>query len=69
LSGKSMSADKVKRIDLQITVNDTVQPLHSVTFLCDEVDKGGTVYREAMKKARHWHALVDVLIKRADIGA
>lgn len=64
LSGKKLSADKVKRIDLHITVNDTIRPIHTVTFLNLETNKGGILYTQAIKKAQHWHALVDVLIKQ-----
>ncbi len=66
LSGKSVAADKVKRIELIITVYDTVKPLHILTFLDIENNKGGFVHKEAMNKTRHWHAMVDVLIKQAD---
>ncbi|MEI7834052.1 MAG: hypothetical protein WCJ56_12755 [bacterium] len=66
LSGKTVSADKVRRIEVLITVNDTAQPLHSLTFLDIETSKGGFVYNESIKHARHLHALIDVLIKQAD---
>lgn len=67
LSGKTKTSGKVKRIDLRITVNDTQNPLHDVNFLNVETKQDGIVYQGAMKTARHWHGLVEVLIKRADM--
>lgn len=54
LSGKTKTSGKVKKFALRLTVNDTKNPLHDVNFLYQ-----GT-------QARHWHGLVEVLIKRAD---
>lgn len=66
LSGKTKTSGKVKRIDLRITVNDTQSPLHDVNFLNVETKQDGFIYQGAMKAARHWHGLVEVLIRRAD---
>ncbi|HLP97781.1 MAG TPA: SHOCT domain-containing protein [Sideroxyarcus sp.] len=66
LSGNTKTSGKVKRIDLRITVNDTQAPLHDVNFMNLETKSDGIIYQSAMKTARHWHGLVEVLIKRAD---
>ena len=66
LSGKTKSSNKIKRIDLRLIVNDTKNPIHDVNFLDIETKKGGFVYNQAIKKARHWHGLMNVLIKQAD---
>jgi hypothetical protein len=66
LSGKTSTSDKIKRIDLRLTVNSTQSPIHDVNFLNTEGERGGLIYNEAIQKARHWHGLVEVLIKRAD---
>ena len=66
LSGKTKSAGKINRVDLRLIVNDTEYPMHDVNFLNHEVSKGGALYKSAMKEARHWHALMEVLIKRSD---
>ena len=66
LSGKTKSSDKVKRIDLRITVNRTNNPIHDINFMNVESKKGGIIYNAAMEQARHWHGLLAVLIKRAD---
>lgn len=67
LSGKSKTTEKVMRIDLRITVNDIQTPLHDINFLTIETKQDGIIYQNAMKTARHWHGLVDVLIKRANM--
>jgi len=67
LSGKSVSSQRIQRIDLRITVNDTKEPLHEINFLHFQTKKGDKItYEPAIRKARHWHGLIDVLIKRAD---
>ena len=66
LSGKTTSSNKVKRIDLRITVNRTNNPIHDINFMNEESKKNGSRYKKAMEHARYWHALLTVLIKRAD---
>ena len=66
LSGKTTSSGEVKKIDLRITVNRTKNPIHDINFMDVECKKGGYLYNQAMKKARHWHGLMEVLINRAD---
>lgn len=66
LSGKKTSSDKVKKIDLRIIVNRTENPIHDINFLNLESKKSEWFYKQAMKKARHWHGLMEVLIRRAD---
>jgi hypothetical protein len=66
LSGKKTSSDKVNRIDLRITVNRTSSPVHDINFMNIKGKKNGIIYNAAMQQARHWHGLLEVLIKRAD---
>lgn len=66
LSGKTKTSGKINRVDLRLTVNDTENPIHDVAFQNVEGNKGGIVHEAAMKRARHWHSLCEVLIKRAD---
>ncbi len=66
LSGKTRSSEKVKRVDLRVTVNDTKSPLHDINFMDIEGKKDGIIYKSAMDQARHWHGLIAVLIKMAD---
>lgn len=68
LSGKTQtSSGNVKNVDLRLTVNDTQNPLHDIKFLYGETKKDSFAYRHAMQLARHWHGLVEVLIRRADM--
>lgn len=70
LSGKTKSTENIRRIDMRIIVNDTKNPLHDVSFLNIETKKEGLIdgnyYQQALQKARHWHGLIEVLIRRAD---
>lgn len=48
LSGKTRSSEKVKRVDLRITVNDTKSPLHDINLM-DKMDiKDGIIYKSVM---------------------
>ena len=67
LSGKTRTSGKVKKVSLRLAVNDTKNPLHDVNFLNIETKKDGFLYKDAMLQARHWHGLIEVLIKRADM--
>jgi hypothetical protein len=66
LSGKTVTSNKIKRVDLRLVVDDTVSPLHDVTFMNVEGNKNGLIHTHAMSQARHWHGILEVLIKRAD---
>ncbi|MEE2025048.1 SHOCT domain-containing protein [Alkalimonas mucilaginosa] len=66
LSGSKKNIEKVKTIDLRIVVNDTNKPTHDVNLMDIETKKNSFIHKAAMEKARHWHSLVAVLIKRAD---
>ncbi|GEM_PF-1290321 len=67
LSGNTIYTDKIHKIELIITVNDTLQPLHIITFLNVELAKNSTFYNQIINGARHWHAIIDVIIKQSDI--
>ena len=67
LSGKTQTSGKVKSIDLRLTINDTKGPLHNVNFLVSETEKNNSIYQSAIQQARHWHGLIEILIKRADM--
>lgn len=67
LSGKTRTSTKIKQIALRIVANDPSSPLHDITFMNTEQKKDGIVYKAAMKNARHWHGILEILIKRADV--
>ena len=66
LSGKRKSIDKIKRVDLQIIINDSSDPRHLVNFLNLECKKDSFLYKNSIELARQWHAIIEVLIKQAD---
>ncbi len=67
ISGKTQRYGNIESIDLRLTVNDTRNPLHCITFLDREAKKDGFRYKQAFQQARHWYGLIEVLIKRADL--
>lgn len=68
LSGsKTSSESKATRIDLRLTVNRLDNPVHDINFMGAEVDKENPLYETAMEQARHWHGIMEVIIKQADM--
>lgn len=66
LSGSKQTSDKVRKIDLRLTVNNTTNPIHDVNFLNLPTKKNSILYKQAIQNARHWQGLIEVLIKRAE---
>lgn len=68
LSGKKQTSRQVKRVRLHLNVNDIKNPLHDICFLNMDkaIKKDGFIYQKVIERARHWHGLIEVLIKRAD---
>jgi hypothetical protein len=67
LSGTTKTSEMVEKITLRLVVNDTKNPLFEIDFLNTQTKKKDLRYQDAMQKARHWHGLIEVLIKRADM--
>ncbi|WP_342576000.1 hypothetical protein [Paenibacillus sp. FSL M8-0142] len=69
LSGSTTSQEKVKKIELNVIVNDTANPVHKITFLDSETSayaKDSQEYRDGYNTAYHCHQLMGVLIRQAD---
>lgn len=69
LSGSKTSQDKIKKIELNIIVNDTTSPIQKIAFLDSEYSsyaKDSQEYKDAYNKAYHCHQLIGVLIRQAD---
>jgi hypothetical protein len=68
LSGKkvSTSSELVSQIDLQLTVNDTRNPVWIIPFLSVPQAKTSGLYISGKQAAISWHGLISVLIKRAE---
>lgn len=62
LTGSKRQIDKVRRIDLNIIVDDPSAPRFSASFLGAEVDKAGLTYQARINEAREWAAQIDALI-------
>jgi len=64
LSGATATTEKADDVRLTITVDDITHPFIIMRFLTMEVKKPGYFYDEALKQAKHWHAICDIVIKR-----
>ena len=66
LTGKTSAKNKVRSLDLKITVNDLRRPIHTVKFIESPCMRGDMEYQRAAQKANHWLGVMSVLIKQAD---
>jgi len=69
LSGSTTSQEKVKKIELNVVVNDTANPIHKIAFLDSEFSayaKDTQEYKDGYNTAYHCHQLIGVLIRQAD---
>jgi hypothetical protein len=64
VTAKRRTDGKVKSIDLRVIVNDTAKPIHTINFMNIEQEKGSAIYKKAFADAKHWHAVINVLIRR-----
>lgn len=61
-----LSSEIIRSVTLRITVNSATQPFHEVSFMILEGKKQAHAYSIAMKNAKHWHALLEALMRQAD---
>lgn len=69
LSGSTTSQEKVKKVELNVIVNDSVNPIHKIAFLDSELSayaKDSQEYKDGYNTAYHCHQLIGVLIRQAD---
>lgn len=66
-TGSKKGKEKVKKIDLKITVLNTQNPVYRINFLNLEVKKGGSLYNMMYEKAEKWHGIISILIKQAEM--
>jgi hypothetical protein len=68
LSANKSTKSEIQAITLQITVNDTRNPVYYIKFLyvVEAIRKNNPEYQYAIKQVNHWHGLISVLIRRAD---
>jgi hypothetical protein len=67
VTGSTRATNKVRGLELRITVNDTQNPFHVIKFNFGiAVSQQNMLYKESLEQAQHWHNLIAVLIRRAD---
>lgn len=67
LSGKKKTAQELHSISLRLTINDLDEPVFDCLLNVLPL-KDNTAYKKSIEElALHWHAVMEILIKRADI--
>ena len=66
-TGSKIGKEKIKKIDLKITVNNTKNPIHRINFMNFKTKKGGSIYNVNYEVAEKWHGIITALIKQAEI--
>jgi hypothetical protein len=68
LSGSQKTSQEVKKLQLQIVINDTQIPVKELTFLdsFSPIKKDNPKYKVAYEKVNHWHKVISVIIKQVD---
>lgn len=68
LSGSTKSTNEVKKVQLQIVVNNTKKSFYRITFMSAEtaISKSSSIYINSNKQITHWHSLFKVIIDIAD---
>ena len=58
--------NQVRKIELNVIVNNINEPVHTVIFLNGETEKGSVKYNIPLAAARQWHSRICILIQQAD---
>ena len=58
--------NQVRKIELNVIVNNIKEPVHTVTFLYEETEKGSVAYNISLAATRQWHSRICILIQQAD---
>lgn len=66
-TGSKTGKEKIKNIELKITVNDLKSPVFRINFMNTEISKGGFIYQVCYGEAEKWHGIITTLIKQAEI--
>jgi len=66
-TGSKTGKQKIKNIDLKITVNNSKSPVYRINFMNTETSKGGFIYNISYGEAEKWHGIMTTLIKQAEI--
>lgn len=68
MGGSSSSEQEVKKIELQIVVNDLLSPIHTINFMDSPLplSKDNKKYEYYFSEANSWHKTMSVIIKRQE---
>lgn len=68
LSGAQETTQEVKKVQLQIIVNDIKKPVKLITFLNETTPKkkSDEIYKIIYKNVNHWQKVFSVIIKQVD---
>lgn len=66
LSGKTSSEEEVEALELRLIVNEISSPIFDLHFQSYKTKKTDPMYRSKLETARQWHAILKVVIERAD---
>lgn len=66
-TGAKTGKEKINKIDLKITVNNSKCPVYRINFMNTETSKGDFFYNISYGVAEKWHGIVTTLIKQAEI--
>lgn len=68
LSGSQETSQEVKKVQLQIIINDTQNPIKTLTFLNTDlpIKKSDPKYKSAYERANHWQKVMSVIINQVD---
>ncbi len=69
LSGSTVSSTNIKDAILRLVINRTSNPIYDINFLHvnANTEDNSDEYINAMQEIRHWQALMEVVIKHADL--
>jgi 2C-methyl-D-erythritol 2,4-cyclodiphosphate synthase len=68
LTRDKINIEEVKKLQLQIVINDTSSPIKKVNFINKDytIKKSSPMYTLYYDRIKHWQKLIDVLIKNTE---
>lgn len=68
LSGKKQTSDgKINKLAFILKINDTTNPIFTISKIDTETSTEGFIYKKDRKQLDHWHGVFEAIIKQADI--
>lgn len=66
VTSSKMQKEKINRIDLKLSVNDSKNPFYKINFLNLETKKGDLIYIASFAQAERWHGIIATLIQQSN---